>query len=346
MVTSMTMPEEVRVPLLSKAIQNISDTLTYALEHTATRNTVVIYDTEDPLTLLLTEAYRTVLPHATFLNFGEHTKDELIAHINLLSPRDLVVLVQTADFRLNQFRFRIYLFQQKLKVIDHQNLNRCTSESWEIYIDALAYDQTWYRTKGSALKALLTDAKSLTIQSMEHTLTVSGPLEVPKLNVGDYRELENIGGTFPIGEVFTEAKNLSDMNGSILIYAFAGSNFQITMHQPFLITIKDGLLVAWDETAPFGFIEIMRAISAQERPLIREIGFGLNRAITRERYLKDITAFERMYGMHISVGEKHTVYKKHGITADKTRFHVDLFPVVDCVKTEERVIFEKGSYCI
>ena len=346
MNTTASMSEEIRKPLLSKAIHNISDTLTYALEHHAPAKAIVIYDTEDPLTVLLTEAYRALIPEGIFLNFGEYSKDELIRYIDSLSPRDLVVLIQTTDFRLNQFRFRIYLFQKKLKVIDHQNLHRCTSDSWETYIDALAYDQVWYRTKGSALKKYLSEAKALSIQSKEHALTVSGSLEVPKLNVGDYRELENVGGTFPIGEVFTEAVNLSDTNGSLLIYAFAGSNFQITMHEPFVINIKDGLLVSWSKNAPEGFIQIMDAISAHERPLVRELGFGLNRAITREHYLKDITAFERMYGMHISIGEKHTVYKKAGITADKTRFHVDLFPVVDSVSTDQIRIFKNGEYCI
>ena len=83
-----------------------------------------------------------------------------------------------------------------------------------------------------------------------------------------------------------------------------------------------------------------------ERPIIREIGFGLNRAITKERYLEDITAFERILGMHLSLGEKHSVYKKEGIITHKARFHVDLFPVVDHVYVDNSLIFENGKYLV
>jgi len=79
---------------------------------------------------------------------------------------------------------------------------------------------------------------------------------------------------------------------------------------------------------------------------MREIGFGLNRAITRENYIKDITAFERILGLHISLGEKHTVYKKEGIRAKKTRYHVDLFLDVDSVLADGEEIFKNGEYIV
>ena len=85
--------------------------------------------------------------------------------------------------------------------------------------------------------------------------------------------------------------------------------------------------------------DIIKLVSSLERPLIREIGFGLNRAITKERYLGDITAFERILGMHMSLGEKHSVYKKPGIRTNKSKFHVDLFLEIDKVKADGLVIF-------
>jgi hypothetical protein len=173
---------------------------------------------------------------------------------------------------------------------------------------------------------------------------VTGGLEVPKPNLGDYTGMENIGGTFPIGEVFTEAKDLSRVNGSLMIYAFADTTFTIQMHEPFRIDIENGLVVSWDEKAPDSFGKVVSEVKSNERPLIREIGFGLNRAITREHYVRDITAFERILGLHVSLGEKHTVYKKQGITADKTRFHVDLFPAVERVYADDVLIFDAGEY--
>ena len=46
------------------------------------------------------------------------------------------------------------------------------------------------------------------------------------------------------------------------------------------------------------------------------------------------------------MGEKHSVFKKAGITTHKTKFHVDLFPVADRVTADGEVIFENGKYLL
>ena len=129
-----------------------------------------------------------------------------------------------------------------------------------------------------------------------------------------------------------------------MIYAFADKDFLIHMYEPFRVDIKEGLIVGWAENTPQDFVDIVNLVKSYERPLIREVGFGLNPAITRDHYLGDITAFERILGMHFSLGEKHSVYKKEGITTNKTKFHVDLFPVVDKVLADNTLIFENGAY--
>lgn len=337
---------ETRAKLVEKATKNVRDILDIAIEHRAPERALVVYDTEHELTNILTEAYRAVLPTAKFVDFNEHGKEEIIAEFDALSPRDLVVLIQSMDFRLNEFRIRIQLFQRKLKVIDHLHLSRNTPDSWETYVDAIAYDPLWYRVVGPRLKAKLEETRVLRVLGGESELTVTGGLEVPKLNIGDYTGMENIGGTFPIGEVFTEGKDLSQMNGSLMVYAFANTDFHTAMHEPFRVDIENGLVVGWGKNAPASFGEVVASVKTNERAIIREIGFGLNRAITREHYLKDITAFERILGLHFSLGEKHTVYKKPGITPDKTRFHVDLFPVVEKVYADNTLIFENGKYLV
>jgi len=330
--------------LTFKAAENVRDILTYAVEHTSDHKALVVYDTKDPLARILTDAYRWVLPDATYIDFDAHTKEEIIAAFTSLSPRDLVVLIQSSDFRLNEFRIRIQLFQLKLKVIDHLHLYRNTPDSWETYVNALAYDIDWYRGTGHRLKDILGKTQTLRILGDGTELVVRGGLEMPKPNLGDYTGMENIGGTFPIGEVFTEAKDLTQVSGSLMVYAFADSNFNILMHDPFRVDIENGIVVGWETNAPQAFSEVIEQIKSNERPLLREVGFGLNRAITRDHYLKDITAFERILGLHFSLGEKHTVYKKQGISADKTRFHVDVFPVVSKVYADGVVIFEDGEY--
>ncbi len=336
----------IKEDLILKATKNVGDILSIAIEHAPPHKALVIYDTENELTEILTTAYRTALPEAEFIDFNTRTKEEIISLFDSLSPRDLVVLIQSSDFRLNEFRIRIALFQRKLKVIDHLHLYRNTRESWETYINALAYDPAWYRGVGWKLKEKIEHTAHLRILGDGSELIVTGGLEIPKPNLGDYTGMENIGGTFPIGEVFTEAKDLSLVNGSLMIYAFANTNFHIEMHEPFRIDIKDGVVVSWGENAPAAFPEVIEQIKTNERPIIREVGFGLNRAITREHYLKDITAFERTLGLHFSLGEKHTVYKKPGIAADKTRFHVDLFPLVTEVYADDELIFNKGVYSV
>ena len=335
-----------RERLLETAIVNVRDIVTHAIEFDEPHKALVIYDTQNGLTELLTDAYRAVLPTAQFVDFDTLSKESILELCDALSPQDLVVLIQTSDFRLNEFRIRIHLFQQKLKVIDHLHLYRNTPDTWEVYINALAYDPLWYRCVGKKLKAVLEETNTLVIRCPGTELVVTGGVETPKLNIGDYTGMENIGGTYPIGEVFTEAKDLSQMNGSLMIYAFAGENFEMTMHEPFRVDIKDGLVVGWAENAPALFPKIVAQVQSNERAIIREIGFGLNRAITRDHYLNDITAFERMLGLHFSLGEKHTVYKKQGITPDKTRYHVDLFPLVDEVMAENKVIFKNNEYFV
>ena len=333
-----------RQELVPIATKNVKDIIECAIEFAPPAKALVVYDTQNALTKILTEAYRAALPDARFIDFDTVPKETIIAAFDDMQPRDLVVLIQSSNFLLDAFRIRLHLFQKKLKVIEHTHLYRNTEDVWDVYVNALAYDRSWYRAIGPKLKAKLDKTQELRIMSGDAELIVTGGLESPKLNIGDYTGMENIGGTFPIGEVFTESRDFAQMNGSFFIYAYAGPDFTIAMHEPFWVEVRQGMIVGWDSAAPASFVEIIETIRAYERPLIREIGFGLNRAITRERYVQDITAFERILGMHLSLGEKHAVYKKEGITTHKTKFHVDVFPLVDRVTADGDVIFEDGKY--
>ena len=70
---------------------------------------------------------------------------------------------------------------------------------------------------------------------------------------------------------------------------------------------------------PKGFDEILATIRTTEEAMVREFGLGLNPAMHKGRVLSEITAFERMKGLHFSLGAKHTVYKKPGINAKRSR---------------------------
>lgn len=334
--------------LVTQATKHIQDIINLSIQFdTKTgHQALVVYDTQNELTNILTAAYRNVLPGAKFIDFDTISKEDILDEFNQLKPNDLVVMIQTSNFRLDDFRIRIHLFSKKLKVIEHMHLYRNDPSTWDVYINSLEYDQTRYQSIGQGLKQKLANTNTLSIKAADTELTITNGLEIPKLNIGDYTGMENIGGTFPIGEVFTEGKDFSCMNGSFYVYAFANQDFSISMHEPFRVDITEGLITGWGENTPNGFRQIVELIKTYERPLIREIGFGLNRAITRERYLADITAFERIFGMHLSLGEKHSVFKKAGIQTNKSKFHVDLFPVVDSVTADGELIFDGKKYFV
>ena len=369
--------------LIQTAAKNVSDILEYSIKFDPEINqALVVFDTQNELTKIITEAYKIALPEAKFLDFEATENKEIITQFDSLNPQDLVVLIQTGSFRLDEFRIRIHLFNQKLKVIEHLHLYRNSPQTWPIYVNSLAYDKNWYGKMGPTLKEKLVGCNTLVIKTTNQVaaantpsglhpgthlggeflssdshqiltvenspvaseITVTGGLEIPKLNTGDYTGMENVGGTFPIGEVFTESKILENLNGSFWVYAFADSNFEIIMPEIFEVNILNGLVESWSENAPKEFVEVIENIRKVERSIVREIGFGLNRAMIKTLPLGDITAFERIVGVHLSLGEKHSVYKKAGITTHKSRFHVDLFLQTQQVLVDGQVIFQDGEY--
>jgi aminopeptidase len=343
--------------LTDLASTNIKDILIDSLKITPNNRVLVVFDIDYELTQILTEAYKIALNElkmdVNFYHFDDTNPENSSAIISLFDDyreNDLVVLIQSTNFRLNDFRIRLNLFAKKLKVIEHLHLGRNLPKTFETYIKSLKYDQIeqdWYQKMANKLTTELGQATKLEFKAFDASLEV-GVVEIPKLNIGDYADMENIGGTFPIGEVFTEAQDFKSMNGSIYIYGFADREFNICFYEPFRVDIEKGLVIGYGDNAPHEFIEVLDLVKSLERPLIREIGFGLNRAITKENPLGDITAYERILGIHFSLGEKHSVYKKPGITVNKTKFHIDLFLCIDQVKlttsTESIEIMNNKGY--
>jgi hypothetical protein len=80
---------------------------------------------------------------------------------------------------------------------------------------------------------------------------------------------------------------------------------------------------------------------------VREFGLGLNRAMGRHRPVSDVTAFERQLGLHMSLGKKHTVYKKPEIAIKKSRFHIDLFIDVERIALDnDQEIYRDGRFVL
>jgi aminopeptidase len=358
--------------LYDLAAVNIRDILEHSIKFSPTNGDkiLVVYDTKYELTEILTNGYRSALlamggdclEEAKFLDFYEISlggKETILCEFDKLKKGDVVALIQSSNFRLDDFRIRLHLFSKGLKVIEHMHLYRNASDVFDVYLNSLKYDvqeRAWYNSMAKklcmdlCLEEKLEGEELLSFKSRDAELVLKEGVEYPKLNIGSYDSMDNTGGTFPIGEVFTEAKNLFALNGSAYLYAFANREFNISFHPPFRVDIKDGLITGCSEDAPQEFRDILELVSSYERPIIREIGFGLNRAMTKERFLGDITAFERIMGVHMSLGEKHSVYKKPGITTHKTKFHVDLFLLAESVEVtrggEVIKIIEDSQYIL
>lgn len=332
--------------MMETLVKNLQDVLKYAIEFTSDRKALIIYDRDSELSALLADGYHEALPEAMMLDFHTTTPEAVRAIIDTLAPKDLVVLVQSSSFRLNEFRFRLELFNRALAVIEHPHVSRMQGEQIAIYIDALAYDPEYYRVTGSALKERIDRAQKVVLECDDATLTYDCAFEPTKLNVGDYRALKNTGGQFPIGEVFTEPVNLEGVNGTVKLFAYADANFHVQVSpEPITVIIEKGIIVD-APGAPEGFVAVLDQIRADEQLRIRELGFGMNRAMTRHRVINDIGAYERMCGIHLSIGHKHTIYAKAGLPKRSSKYHVDVFVDITRVRIDGEVVYENGMYLV
>ncbi len=329
--------------LQTSANKNIADTLTYAIEQKSTDGALVIFDTQSPLTRIITEAVRKALPNAEFLDFDTLTPEEILAAIERREKGDLVALIQSMNFRLNEFRLRIELFKRGLKTIEFVHLARMSEDQYETYINALAYDPNYYRPLGKKLQEKVNRVQTVTVRCPGTELIYEGGMEEAKPNLGDYTGMTNIGGTFPIGEVFTEPKDFAGVNGSVRIFAFAGMDHCLRIFDPFMVHIEKGIIVSSDN-APQEFHEILDLIRQDEEVMVREFGMSLNPAMGKHAIVNDVTAFERMLGLHMSLGAKHGVYNKPGIKRKTARYHIDVFIDTESILFDGEVIYEYGDY--
>ncbi|MES2016264.1 MAG: hypothetical protein V4484_07180 [Pseudomonadota bacterium] len=329
------------------AAAHLRDVLAIAIEHGPAQQALVVYDARSDLACALTEGYRRNLTHGQFIDFDGVAPDQVLAAFRCLSAGDLVVLIQSTNFRLEAFRIRVELFKLGLKVIEHVHLSRMPGAQGEHYIESLAYDSAYYRGVGKALKARIDVASSATVHSGGEQLVFASKLESAKLNVGDYGGMNNVGGQFPIGEVFTEAQDLEAVNGRVQVHVFGDTSYLVNRPaQPITLIIERGRVVGALDATP-EFDKLLAIIRFDEGEVwVRELGFGMNRAFTRERRVNDIGTYERMCGIHLSLGAKHGVYPKPGFKRKDARYHVDVFAVTDAVYLGDERVYADGAWTV
>ncbi|WP_296000982.1 hypothetical protein [Rugamonas sp.] len=332
---------------LDAAARHVGDLLAMAIGHTPAHGALIVYDTRCALNLALTAAYRRAVPGATFVDFDAVTPEQVLAAFASMAADDLVVLIQSTSFRLEAFRIRIELFKRGLKVIEHVHLSRMPGEQGLHYIASLAYDPAYYRGVGHALKARIDGARSGVVDSGGERLVFASPFELAKLNIGDYSGMNNIGGQFPLGEVFTEARDLEAVNGRVRIFVFGDTAFMVNRPAtPITLIVERGRVVGADDATP-EFDNMLAIIRAHEGEVwLRELGFGMNRAFSRERLVDDIGTYERMCGIHLSLGAKHGVYQKPQFKRKDARYHVDVFAVTEAVYLDDEQVYRDGAWVV
>ena len=341
------------------AEKHLRDILSLAIEHNASHQALIIADSRCALALALSTAYQRCLPTARLIDFDAVSSAEIHAAFATLNPADLVVLVQSSNFRLDDYRLRVELFKRGLKVIEHVHLLRLLGNEALYYIDGLAYDPAYFRGIGYALKARIDVAQRVVIDSDGELLVfgldadlggnlggnLGAILEPAKLNVGDYGNMTNVGGQFPIGEVFTEARDLESVNGRVRIFVFGDTTFHVNKPaQPITLVIAHGRVIETINSTP-EFEQVLANIRAVEGEVwLRELGFGLNRAFSSTKTVSDIGTYERMCGIHLSLGAKHGSYSKPQLKRKDARFHIDVFAVTHRVTIDDTVVFKDGAW--
>ncbi len=332
--------------MLPTACVHVRDILTRAIEHTPARPALIVWDANSDLACILTEAYRHCLPDAVQLCFDGVPAAQILEAFAALPPGALVVLIQSTSFRLGEFRIRVELFKRALKVIEHPHLARMLAAEYGAYVDALAYDPAYYRVLGAELKRRIDSASGAVVHSGGERLIYESGFEPAKLNVGDYSNLTNVGGQFPIGEVFTEPVDLERVHGRVRIFVFGDVDFRVNVPDaPICLEIARGRVVDVFDSTP-DFDRVIAQIRAEEEVWVRELGFGMNRALTPKRRVSDIGTYERMCGIHLSLGAKHGVFAKPNLKRRHSRFHVDVFAVTDRVVLNDDTIFREGHWCV
>ncbi len=273
----------------------------------------------------------------------ESIKNDLIS----LPQWSIVVLVQSANFRLSTFRIRLELFHRGIHVIEHNHLAYIKESEFDTFAQCLQYQTPEYVRLLGVFSELFSKAKETRIVSIDGSELFFGPVDRVLWNTGDYSQVENKWGTFPVWEVLTEALDLQSVHGKCLIDTYPGDDFGIRVCDPFLLEIENGRVLP-REHFPADFQKIFSMIYENENHevLIRELGMGLNTAISTEFHLSDINFHERKIGIHLSMGKKHGLYGKKLPKTEVQRFHIDIFIALDSMYIGDKKVFENGNWIV
>ena len=323
------------------------------------KKVVLVYDIESKLSKILGETYAENLisfswkerdawkaERVEIIIFSEISKEILKDKLMNLEADSTVVLVQSTNFRLDDFRLRLNLKNQWVWCIEHNHLWYIKDNEIENYADSIEYRTPYYNKISAELKEKFDKADKLIVKSKNwDELVLTWGFEDMKQNTWDFGDRIR-GGSFPIWENFTEIKNFDNFNWKVSIRAYPNMTFEVQFPEVFTIEIKESRLVNYSENTPESFIEILEKIKAWEdwEVFVRELGFWLNPWITWDKTLNDVNACERIAGFHMSLWKKHQIYRKKIHRKITQRYHIDIFADVDYIKLDNDIIFKDEKY--
>ncbi len=312
---------------------------------------VVVYDTECTLAQEIGEAYKENLQsisNSEVINIWEIDKEELKEKLLSLVKDSTVVLVQSTNFRLDDFRIRMTLHKAWVWCLEHNHLSYLKETESETYINAISYQWEEFSRLSNVFKDISDNAQTAKIVCKDgKTLEISGGFEDMKQNIWDYR-WGNRGSTLPMWENFSESVDFDQVNWELSINCYPDFNFNIHFCEPFIIKINKSLITCDDPKCPPVFREFLDKIAGSEEWVVylRELGFWLNPEISNDKPLNDVNAFERKAGFHFSMWKKHWIYRKKFHRKVTQRFHIDVFPDVDKIYYDEKLIFSDNAFVI
>lgn len=340
---------------LLKATKHILEDNLEILKEPYNKNKVVlVYDNNSKLASILAEAYIENLKKyknidSEIIDFNTIAKDSLRKKLLNLKSNSTVILVQSTNFRLENFRIRLSLHKAWIWCLEHNHLAYIKDNQIENYIDAIEYKTPYYTELSTKLKNISDKANKLTIISKnKDKLIFEWWFEDMKQNTWDY-SWKNRWWTMPIWENFTEIKDFTNANWKISIRAYPDTQMNIhILDNPFVLKIKESKVISWSKNTPEEFIEILEKIkqSEDEEIYLRELWFWLNPWIKWNKVLNDVNAFERMAWFHMSLWKKHWIYRKKFSRKIIQRYHIDIFSDTDKIYFDDKLIFKDEQYII
>lgn len=327
----------------------IKNTLQLDNEKLINNKTILIYDLNSTLSNLISHWYIFNLnwKYNSEIYLFDESKVDFYKNLLLwLNKNDTVILVQSTNFRMENFRIRILLQQKWISCIEHNHLSYIKENNIINYLNSINLDYNKIDILSNKLKSKFDIAEKLEVISRSwKKFIVKWWFEDMKRNSWIYN-IDSRYATFPAWENFSEAKDFLKVSWILEIRAYPWLDFIVRhLDEPFFINVENSIIKDFSNNTPEDFIEIFEKIKVSESEvMIRELGFWLNPEITFDNKLDDVNAFERLEWFHLSIWKKHNIYRKKLNKDVIQRYHIDIFPSVEKIILDNSIIYENNKF--